>query len=119
MKEFCDTTLEEVEMFQVNLGFYTLAKDKEECWHGSPAEHFLKEDVENGNYVGLKPKEFWLTRPEYQKFPLKKFCGHVHQETRSKLETNYWLVKRKKQKKKLSLNFNDSDEEDDFFLNTY
>jgi hypothetical protein len=38
---------------------------------GSAAQRFLKQDLDNKSNEGLKPKEFWHTRHEYKKFPLK------------------------------------------------
>ena len=62
----------------------------------SEAKGLLKEDVENGLHLQLKPKALWLFGEEYMKFDLKVFRHHMHQETRGKLETNYWITKRKK-----------------------
>ena len=98
-KNFCDNfrrlknsikahkarALEEMDMLQMDLGIYTLAKDKDELWDGSEAQRLLKEDVENNRHIGIKPKALRLTRIQYQKFELKQFRDHLTQEIRDKL----------------------------------
>jgi hypothetical protein len=63
---------------------------------GSIAQQLLKQLVDNGEDEGLLPKEIWLTRLEYQEFPLKVFRDHVSQERRRRCEKSYWLNKNKK-----------------------
>ena len=36
----------------------------------------------------------------YQEFSLKDFRNHIHQETRKQLESNYWLIKKRKKELK-------------------
>jgi len=69
-------------------------------WNGSDAERMLKEDIESGALVSMRPRELRLSRSEYQKWPLQVFRGHIHQEIRSKVETPYWMAKRAKKAEK-------------------
>ena len=82
--------------FLHDMSIYKLAKDLDNYWDGSEAQTLLKQDISKERHKQLKPELLWLTRPQYQKFELKKFRGHIHQELRSKKETNYWIVKKKK-----------------------
>ena len=84
--------------FLRDMSIYTLAKDTEGIWNGSPAEGLLKQDISKNYHVQMRPKILWKTRPEYQEFELDTFRGHIHQEVRSRRETNYWIVKRTKRK---------------------
>jgi hypothetical protein len=63
---------------------------------GSAAQRLLKQLVDNGEDEGLLPKEIWLTRLEYQEFPLKVFRDHVSQERRRRYAKSFWLNKNKK-----------------------
>ena len=87
---------------------YGLAADMDEYWDGSEAQKLLAEDVKFGLHKLMKPKSLRLSRPEYRKFELEIFRGHIYQETRRNVETNYWLVKRKKK----STQYADEDEID-------
>ena len=71
-------------------------------WDGSEAQRLLKLDVDDGTHERLLPRELHQARVEYQAYPLDVFRKHIHQETRSRRETAYWLVK-KQQKKNLEL----------------
>jgi hypothetical protein len=82
--------------FAHDLKLYTLAKDLENCWHGSEAQRLLTHDMKRGMHLVKKPKKLWRSRPEYQIFPLQTFRGHIHQVLRAQVESNYWIVKRKK-----------------------
>jgi hypothetical protein len=82
--------------FAHDLERYTLAKDTEDCWHRSPAQKLLKRDMEKEKHLAMKPKKLWKSRPEYQSFDLQVFRGHIHQALRAEVETNYWIVKKKK-----------------------
>jgi hypothetical protein len=79
---------------------YKLAKDIDGEWHGTEAERLLKEDVKNSLHKTMKPRKLHLTRKEYRAFELDIFRGHIYQETRSRLESGYWLVKKRKKAKK-------------------
>jgi hypothetical protein len=63
---------------------------------GSAAQRLLKQDVDNGEDVGVKPMAFRNTRPEYEQFPLKVFRDHLSHERQRRVESSYWLNKRKK-----------------------
>ena len=39
-------------------------------WQGTQAEAFLKADISQNLQVNQKPKELWVTRPEYKAYPL-------------------------------------------------
>ena len=101
--------------FLHDTSIYTLAKDLDEYWDGSEAQRLLKKDKKEGRNKQLKPEFLWLLRPQYQKFELKKFRGHIHQELRSEKETNYWIVKKKK-KEAMKQNGGTLNEEDMDFL---
>ena len=103
--------LEDADLLQMDLGLYTLAKDKDECWDGSEAQKALKDDVNNNRHVGLTAKQLQQTNDLYKPYNLKKFRDHLTQETRAKRESNYWLVKRKKAQDSKSEAI-----EDDFFM---
>ena len=62
---------------------------------GSEAQRLLKHTFDNGEDEGLLPKEIWLTRLEYQEFPLKVFRDHVSQERRRRYAKSFWLNKNK------------------------
>lgn len=89
------------EFLEHDLKLYTLAENKAGLWDGSAAQRLLMVDVKTGMHKLFKnPKEFWESRPAYQAFELPIFRCHVHQETRSALETTYWMYKKAKKKKK-------------------
>lgn len=90
-----------------DLAFYRLSKDTPGCWESSEAKVSLLEDIEKGRHLLQKPKELRQTRVEYKAFELKEFRDHIYQETRRRLETNYWLVKKRKKE------FDDEDGNDD------
>jgi hypothetical protein len=64
-------------------------------WNGSSAERLLKIDIDDGKNERNTPRELWLTRDEYKIFQLTTFRQHIHQETRSRIETSYWLARKK------------------------
>jgi len=74
----------------------TLAEDTPGCWDGSKAQNRLKKDVKKKKHLRFSPELLWISRLEYQEFEYNLFRKHVHQEARSLLETNYWIVKREK-----------------------
>ena len=84
--------------FLHDMTIYSLAKEIEGYWDGSEAQELLRQDIESNLHTQMKPQHLWLSRSEYQKFGLKKFRGHIHQELRQERETNYWIVKKKKKK---------------------
>lgn len=110
LKERAD---DDAELLQFDLGIYALASEKHHSWDGSLAQASLIKDLEEGKHVDMKPKDLWLSRQEYQHFKLKTFRDHINQEERAKRETNYWIVKKKKQKglRRLGVVVDD----DDFF----
>ena len=79
-----------------DMTIHKLAKDTPGCWFGSEAKELLQVDMENKRHEHMKPELLWKSRPEYQKFELKKFRGHIHQELRRHRDSSYWLVRRKK-----------------------
>jgi hypothetical protein len=70
-------------------------------WNGSAAERFLKEDIEEGLHMTMKPAALYQTRQEYQVFALDVFRPHIHQEIRSSKGNAYWLAKKLKKKQPL------------------
>jgi hypothetical protein len=67
-------------------------------WNDSEAAHFLALDVDARLYETLKPEALWMSRLEYQNYPLKVFRDHLHGEQRKRKERAYWgnLRRRKK-----------------------
>jgi hypothetical protein len=51
-------------------------------WEGSEAERLLKLDIEEDKHKGMEPKDFYLSRTEYQDYPLGVFRKHIDQEER-------------------------------------
>jgi hypothetical protein len=47
-------------------------------WHLSDARKLLKEDMKANKHKQLKPKDLWLSRPEYQVFDLEPFWKAIH-----------------------------------------
>jgi hypothetical protein len=43
----------------------------------------LKQDVANGQHLGVSKAELRASRPEYLEFSAKVFRGHVHQEVKT------------------------------------
>jgi len=66
-------------------------------WQGSVAERMLKEDLEAGADLVMKPEQLKATRPEYKDWPLDVFRNHIHQELRERKERPYWLNRKKQQ----------------------
>ena len=70
-------------------------------WHGSKAEEYLKADIEADKHQGKFPKDFWLTRPEYQVYDLKVFRDHIYQELKLEKLHNYLEFEASKKRKVL------------------
>ena len=66
-------------------------------WQGSDAEKALKEDMEKGLHLAMKPRELIKTRPEYAPWAnhLSVFRDHIHQAKREVLERPYWMARKK------------------------
>jgi hypothetical protein len=64
-------------------------------WQGSVAEQLLKQDIDNGRHVSMKPRELKESRAEYGPYPGTIFRDHIHQELRARMERPYWLARRK------------------------
>jgi len=64
-------------------------------WQGSCAERLLKEDLDDGLDLIMKPEKLKGKRPEYDPWPLDVFRNHIHQELRARKERPYWLGRRK------------------------
>jgi hypothetical protein len=64
-------------------------------WQGSVAEQLLKQDIDNGRHVHMKPRELKESRIEYGPYPGTVFRDHIHQELRARTERPYWLARRK------------------------
>jgi hypothetical protein len=65
-------------------------------WDGSVAQERLKSYIQNNNgtTAGHQPRHLHATDVAYQAFPVDVFQKHIHQETSSNRESNYWLAKR-------------------------
>lgn len=63
-------------------------------WQGSEAERALKEAMDEGLHLEMKPEilqqHLQLEEPEVGLFPLKVFRDHIHQEKRRRTEGAYW-----------------------------
>jgi hypothetical protein len=70
------------------------------CWQDSEAETLLKNDIEAGIGMMIKPEQLWNSRKEYQACPLNIFRKHIHQELCVELDTGYWLNKKKEKEEK-------------------
>jgi hypothetical protein len=65
-------------------------------WQGSVAERLLKQDIDNGQHLHMKPHELKESRVEYGPYyPGTIFRDHIHQELRARMERPYWLARRK------------------------
>ena len=51
-------------------------------------------DISQNLQVNQKPKELWVTRPEYKAYPLNVFRDHIQQELRARRERPYWMARR-------------------------
>ena len=87
--------------YQRDILVHKLAKDIDGEWNGSRAEKMLKEAVNNDVHKEMKPKELYLSNDTYKEFSYNTFRNHLYQETRSKKDSAYWLVKKKKKEKKV------------------
>ncbi|CAB9506851.1 unknown protein [Seminavis robusta] len=71
-------------------------------WQGSEAEVLLKQDMDDGIHKQFdKPSSFYESRPEYQKFELEVFRGHIDQEKRLRNYYNYLEKEEAEEKEKL------------------
>jgi hypothetical protein len=64
-------------------------------WHLSEAREFLKEDMAAGKHNHLKPKDLWLSRPEYQVFDLEPFRKAIHSAVDKKAKLLFRMEKKK------------------------
>lgn len=54
-------------------------------WDNSTAQALLKKDVDNGKHLGVKPMDFYKSRPEYyNNFTHAEIVGHLKQEVRTR-----------------------------------
>ena len=67
-------------------------------WDTSAARLLLESD--KTTKTNIKPKDLWMSRPEYQEFPLTVFRCHVHDIKRKSKANAYWEQKQKAKKKK-------------------
>lgn len=65
-------------------------------WRGSEAAKRLKEDVDKGKHLEMKPSTLHQTRPEYLVFDLDVFRKHIYQEVDSRPKRAYRFEKKKK-----------------------
>lgn len=69
-------------------------------WQGSVAEQLLKQDIDSGHHLNMKPRELKQSRAEYGPFPATVFRDHIHQELRARMERPYWLARQKEKEEK-------------------
>ena len=53
-------------------------------WNGSQAQQLLKQDIDSGVHLTMKPMELRLIRPQYQEFGIDTFRWKIHQEIRTR-----------------------------------
>lgn len=70
-------------------------------WNTHLASDLLHEDETSGRAKEMKPFELWMSREEYQDFPLKVFRKHVYQERMAQLAAPCWQHKRNQNAKKM------------------
>lgn len=70
-------------------------------WNTHPASDLLHEDETSGRAKEMKPHELWMSRVEYQDFPLRVFRKHVYQERMAQLAAPCWQHKRNQNAKKM------------------
>lgn len=63
-------------------------------WIESEAPLLIVTDIRNGKDKEMKPKDLWLTREEYQLFPLKVFRDHLYKEQDRKEKAKQGMKKR-------------------------
>jgi len=68
-------------------------------WDGSDAQRLLKLDMNYGKHNHMQPSVLHKSQQENQKFPLKVFRDHIHQEIWSRNQKSYWLNREQKEKK--------------------
>jgi hypothetical protein len=69
-------------------------------WDSHSASLLMKEDVESGLVLTLKPAKLRALRDEYKAFPLQIFRTRIYAEQRAQREANYWIVKRNRDAQK-------------------
>jgi hypothetical protein len=104
---------EDADDFLHDKQLHTLAQDLPGYWDGSAAQRLLIDDVHTGRHKAVKPKQLRLSRVEYQDFDLQVFRKHIYQETRSHIETPYWIYKKKKKEQRLGATQHQDGNEDD------
>ena len=63
-------------------------------WNGSDAQNFLEQDVFNRVYERMHVGLLYLSRPEYQEFPMRLFRHHLYQEIKRQKFICYLEMKR-------------------------
>jgi len=53
-------------------------------WEGSVAQELLRKDIDEGKNEQMRPRDLWLSRPEYQEYDKEVFRKHIHQEVSSR-----------------------------------
>ena len=86
-------------------------------WDESKAEKTLKTIVDEKKHIGPTPRELWLDPqyPEFREFASDVSRCHIHQETRSRVESTYWLNKKAKTARKKARTRGRSIDDLDFF----
>jgi|688.fasta_scaffold1073902_1 hypothetical protein len=78
----------------------TTTPRKHPRWETSAAKCLLERDIQESKHKDMKPKEFWESRPEFKKFPLEVFRGHIYQEEYAQKGRSYWMHKKKMKRQK-------------------
>ena len=67
-------------------------------WHGSAAQTLLKTLMKEGQHIGVRPKDLWAEKLEFQVFELKEFRDHIYSEKRLWKLHNYLADESRKKK---------------------
>lgn len=65
-------------------------------WRGSSAERLLKQDIDEGKHLSMKPRFLHQTRSEYRIFDLMVFRKHIYQEVDSRPKREMRFQRKKK-----------------------
>jgi hypothetical protein len=67
-------------------------------WHKSEAKKLLKQDIDDGKHLHMKPSELRGTRKEYEDFGLEVFRKHIHQDVDSRSKRAFRFAEKNKKK---------------------
>ena len=74
-------------------------------WHKSEAKKLLKQDIDEGKHLQMKPSELRGTRKEYEAFGLEVFRKHIHQDVDSRSKRSFRFAKKNKKKSRATVGY--------------